>query len=71
MSVVLNEGLETLGNYQSGRSEGVFCGTRLRNVALPSTLQTLGDYAFAKCKDLRKVTFEKGSRLKGIGEYAF
>lgn len=37
-SVVLNEGLETLGKQQKYGCEGVFRNTRLRKVKLPSTL---------------------------------
>lgn len=75
LSVVLNEGLETLGECQDECQEecydGVFHATRLREVKLPSTLQTLGDETFSDCKDLRKATFEKGSKLKIIGVDAF
>lgn len=70
-AAVLNEGLETLGKCRSDSHNGVFAGTRLRHVALPSTLQVLGDRTFAECKKLREVAFEKGSRLKSIGKYAF
>lgn len=31
----------------------------------------MGDYIFSYCKDLRKVTFGEGSRLRKIGRSAF
>ena len=71
LSVVLNEGLETLGECRNDRRVGIFYDTSLRLVKLPSTLRVLGDGTFANCKALRNVTFEKGSQLKNIGECAF
>lgn len=71
LSAILNDGLETLGVYQNDSFYGVFSDTRLRKAALPSTLQRLGSYAFARCKSLRDVTLEKENMLKNIGESAF
>ncbi len=41
----------------------------LENVELPSTLETIGDYAFNRCFDLNSVEFPVG--LKSIGKSAF
>ena len=38
LSAVLNEGLETLGEHSNCSYDGVFRGTQLRLVKLPSTL---------------------------------
>ena len=70
-SVVLNKGLETLGESQKCGYKGVFRDTRLRKVKLPSTLRTLGENIFAMCDRLREVVFEEGSSLKEIGTQAF
>lgn len=70
-AVVLNEGLEALGEYQNDNCARVFSTNHLRRVTLPSTLQVLGGSTFASCEDLREVTFAKESRLKAIGKYAF
>ena len=45
-SVVLNEGLETLGEYQGPNCRGAFRGTKLRSVAVPKTVRLLGDRTF-------------------------
>ena len=68
LSAVLNEGLETFGEYRTYYSEGIFRNTKLRQVALPSTLRVLGDRTFYECESLREITFEKESRLKCIGK---
>ena len=77
-SAILNEGLETLGQYQSNvwgeimmRCRGVFDSTELRKVKLPSTLQRLEDYVFARCRSLREVVFGEKSALEYIGKYTF
>ena len=61
-SAILNEGLERLGGLHSedgAHCNGVFCGTLIKQVTLPSTLKVLGDYAFAKCALLARVTFRE------------
>ena len=52
-SVVLNEGLQTLGDGTGT----VFKDTRLRTVRLPSTLRVLEQETFADCGRLRRVAF--------------
>lgn len=71
LSVVLNEGLETLGKCQARVYHEVFSHTQLRHVRLPSTLQVLGNGTFLLCENLQEVVFEEGSRLEIIGECAF
>ena len=49
-SAVLNEGLKTLGMRADNYCNGIFNCTPLRSVALPSTLQMLGDHTFYSCE---------------------
>lgn len=62
-SVVLNDGLETLGEYQGRNGGGAFSGTGLRQAELPSTLRVLGDKTFCGCEQLKHVTFAKNCAL--------
>ena len=38
---------------------------------IPTSVQSIGGYAFRECKNLQKVTFTEGSQLREIGEHAF
>ena len=58
-SVVLNEGLEALGDR-------AFYRTGLREVAFPASLRKTGKGTFAGCESLRRVTFAAGSVLERI-----
>ena len=69
-SVVLNEGLERLGGLHGedgAHCSGVFSGALIRQVTLPSTLRVLGDYTFAKCALLARVTFREPAGAGGAG----
>ena len=70
-SVVLNEGLETLGKYLGLRRAGVFSFTRLKQVALPTTVRALGNAVFYGCGRLERVAFRGESGLEKIGDSAF
>ena len=68
INVKLNEGLESVGNLAFASSgEGM---VSLNYLPLPDSLQEIGTQAFANT-GLTKVTFNKNSRLKTLGEYAF
>jgi hypothetical protein len=43
----------------------------LKSILIPSPVVALGKESFCGCKSLELVTFESGSRLERIGEYAF
>ena len=61
-SVVLNEGLERLGACRSeddNPHKGVFCYTQIERIALPSTMEVLGDYAFWSCSMLGQIIFKQ------------
>ena len=65
--VVLNEGLTTLGredeveeNSDGTHYNGVFEGSWLKEITLPSTLEKIGDNTFAGCYSLEVVWVEDG-----------
>ena len=45
--------------------------TALTSIEIPASVETIGNTAFAFCSSLATVTFEKGSRLKTIGNNAY
>ena len=40
-------------------------------VIIQKDVTHIGDYAFAMCSDLKSITFENGSVVESIGDYAF
>lgn len=55
----------TLGNY-------AFNGcSKLTKINIPKRVESIGAYCFSTYYTLKEVTFEEGSRLKSIGNYAF
>lgn len=70
-AVLLNEGLEALGEFQGRGCSGVFRSTGLKSVALPGTMRVLGDCTFWGCVQLRRVSFAAGGCLERIGELCF
>ena len=65
-SVVLEENsqLESIGSY-------AFYGSSLTNITIPSSVTSIGDYAFQVCGNLTTVTFGENSQLTSIGDSAF
>ncbi|MBS7304785.1 MAG: leucine-rich repeat domain-containing protein [Eubacteriales bacterium] len=67
-SITLPERTVSVGNYAMA-----YCA--FEEIHLPSTLKTIGKYAFASqyiaMSALRTVTFAEGSVLESIGDYAF
>ena len=45
--------------------------TALASIEIPASVETIGNTAFSDCSSLATVTFEKGSRLKTIGNNAY
>ena len=45
--------------------------TSLTSIVIPSSVTSIGSYAFSNCSNLESVTFEDNSQLKTIGSYAF
>lgn len=66
---MLNEGLTTLGERDEeeysgdARYSGVFEGSRLEEITLPSTLTTVGCRTFADCYSLKVVWVGDGCAL--------
>ena len=71
--VILNEGLEVLGTNERPDDEqwyyGIFQGSAVESVSLPSTLKRIEYSAFRNCKHLKSVALPKG--LEKIGEGCF
>ena len=71
-SVVLNEGLEKLGECTSdgkGYHKDAFSYTKVERVALQLTLKWIEHEAFYDCKDLKSVEIQSG--VKYVGEKSF
>lgn len=62
--LVLPENLNDIEDY-------AFISSGLKNVKLPSSLLSIGEYAFADCVYLEKIEFEEESQLEIIKSYAF
>ena len=63
---VLNEGLEALADQRGGHIDtyyGVFQGSRIEEVTLPSTLREIGRNTFKWCSDLKTIYVEKGCQV--------
>lgn len=62
---------EVNGRAVTAIAQGAFTSAKgLTSVSLPEGLETVGDYAFAKCTALTQVTF-RGQSLTTLGEGAF
>ncbi len=65
LSVGINP-LEYLGFIPAG----FLYFSTITDIHIPSHIRSIGSYAFRN-SDLEKITFEKGSQLTSIGDYAF
>ena len=65
--------LKTIGGgYKEEFYYGAFSDcSALTSIEIPSSVETIGSSAFARCSKLATVTFEKGSQLKTIQYYIF
>lgn len=74
-SIVLPEGLETIEGGSSyiiddnNRYYGVFGNCAFSRIDIPSTVTSIGDFAFNKCQNLSSITIHEG--LTSIGSLAF
>ena len=66
LSVEMNEGLETLDAPEES-PRGIFSGTGIRSVAIPSTLRVIGESTFHGCEELERVWVPERSALEEIG----
>lgn len=62
-SVVIPEGIETIGN------DSFFRCSSLKSITIPSSVTTIGSQAFACCKNIESLILEEG--LISIGDNAF
>ena len=61
-SVTVNEGIKRIENY-------TFASSRIQRIELPSSVISIGDYAFSGCSYLYDITLS--SQILSIGDYAF
>ena len=52
-------------------AQSAFLNTDITSVTIPASVKRIGNGAFSSCFSLETVTFESGSSLETIGEYAF
>ncbi len=62
----LPETIETIGDWAFA-----LCSALYEEMVIPASVKSIGKGAFAGCADLAYLTFEDGSKLETIGEYAF
>lgn len=65
-SIILSQSLREI---EDGNAFASCCA--LITIFIPKSVSKIGSTAFAWCRDLREVTFEKDSKLKSIGKCAF
>lgn len=63
--LVIGEGITRIGN------NAFYRGSNLQSISLPSTLESIGDYAFRQCSGLTSISSESLPNLDSIGQYAF
>jgi hypothetical protein len=67
--------LKTIGDYAFAIDfidvDNTFYIVPLRSILIPASVTSVGNYAFQGCTSLTTVTFEQGSQLATIGDYAF
>ena len=51
--------------------DAFYCCSVLKEITIPSSVDSICDKAFKNCSSLEKVIFEKDSTLSDIGKYAF
>lgn len=44
---------------------------KLQKIVIPSSIESIGNYAFSECESLNNIIFASPSSLKSIGNYAF
>ncbi len=45
--------------------------TSITNIVIPSSVTSIGEYAFCNCESLQTINFESNSKLSSIGSHAF
>ena len=78
-TMLLPPNLVTIGSYlfgteatsAKGSVSYIYGMTSLKQIVIPATVSTIGDYAFNGCTALENVVFETGSRLISLGANIF
>ena len=76
-SIVLPERTTVIGSYAFGHTASSKADTEIKQVTIPSTIKSIGDYAFAYCTEITKINMPETSALEdtassyGIGIGAF
>ena len=51
--------------------DSAFCSTNLTSITIPTSVTSIGNYAFDSCQNLTSVTFGENSQLTSIGSGVF
>lgn len=62
---IIRETIRVIGSGAFGKNNNI------TKVIFPSSVETIGDYAFYVCCSLNAVFFKRNSKLKSIGNFAF
>lgn len=68
-SVILHEGLETVGDRAFGASATKY--NTVKTLVIPASVKTIGEYAFRCWGGVTDIAFNEGTKLSSIGDYAF
>lgn len=63
--LVIGEGITRIGN------NAFYRGSNLQSISLPSTLESIGDYAFRQSSGLTSISSDTLPNLDSVGQYAF
>ena len=62
--VALPQGLEKIG-------DSWFTRDKIQSIIIPSSVTEIGPAVFYWCKELKSAEFQKGSKLRKVGEHCF
>ena len=62
--IIIPQGIEAISKRE-------FKGKKIQSVVIPSSITTIGDYAFDGCSKLSTIIFERPEKIQSIGYYAF
>lgn len=66
------EGLPITGIIDGvNKTSGVFNNSSIKEIMIPRTVKSIGNYAFYSCRSLQKVTLPKSTELTSVGNDAF
>lgn len=65
--IIFPERTTVIGSFAFGQKSSTKADTMLRQVTIPSTIKSIGDYAFGNCIGISKVNMPETSALADIG----